>query len=449
MLPIIAVLLSFGAVYAYIPIIIIVILIAAAAGLSRGTDIFAIFGIGTLIGAGAVNKKGGFSSAFKTKNDLISRRANAGKFGSGLKKSTKGIAAFRAARAAATAKTAAAAARRTAIDSGGMMSAAAIAAAVKKAGGNRKYRKAYEKSLKEELHNFAAAGSPLAPGLKGVKGAAAGLGAAGAAGIAGAGAAGAAAAGKGTTDSEKSKWATRINAKEYLISEAKGMKEGQKYKSKTIIKPTSPEATVDILAVKANPRNLDENIRDAANKKDAKLYQKEQQAAWNELLRRSRKDESARTAVNGLLNIYGLEHPKANSNNAYVASGNRDQFVKTFEERYNNYKEAGWSPKKRREVREAEEAAWLKKTIDSDAGRGDSRLPKLDELYKRTDLARSLRNPGQDIYEAGSFSKAMKNKAKKVKEVTDSTGKPISNTTLEGSGWKKYYKETHKGKKKP
>ncbi len=39
-----------GAIYAFIPIVIIIILIAAAVGLSRGSDIFALFGIGTLIG---------------------------------------------------------------------------------------------------------------------------------------------------------------------------------------------------------------------------------------------------------------------------------------------------------------------------------------------------------------------------------------------------------------
>ncbi|MEM0147333.1 MAG: hypothetical protein QXF85_02680, partial [Candidatus Micrarchaeaceae archaeon] len=54
----IAVMLSFGAVNALIPIMIIVILIAAAAGLMRGYDLFAILGIGTLVGAGSMAKKG-------------------------------------------------------------------------------------------------------------------------------------------------------------------------------------------------------------------------------------------------------------------------------------------------------------------------------------------------------------------------------------------------------
>ena len=46
------VVLSFGGVYAFVPIVIIVILIAAAAGLSRGTSIFSAFGIGAIIGIG-------------------------------------------------------------------------------------------------------------------------------------------------------------------------------------------------------------------------------------------------------------------------------------------------------------------------------------------------------------------------------------------------------------
>ncbi len=55
MLPII---LSIGAIYAFIPIIVIIILIAAAAGLMRGTDIFALFGIGTLMGMASGIGKG-------------------------------------------------------------------------------------------------------------------------------------------------------------------------------------------------------------------------------------------------------------------------------------------------------------------------------------------------------------------------------------------------------
>ena len=44
------ILLSFGALYTFIPIIIIVILIAAAAGLSRGWDVFTLFGFAALVG---------------------------------------------------------------------------------------------------------------------------------------------------------------------------------------------------------------------------------------------------------------------------------------------------------------------------------------------------------------------------------------------------------------
>jgi len=57
-----AVVLSFGALYAFIPIIIIIILIAAAAGLSRGWDLFTLFGFAVITdfargaGRGAVGK---------------------------------------------------------------------------------------------------------------------------------------------------------------------------------------------------------------------------------------------------------------------------------------------------------------------------------------------------------------------------------------------------------
>ncbi len=44
------IILSFNAIYTLIPIIVIIILIAAAAGLSRGTDIFSLFGLGSLLG---------------------------------------------------------------------------------------------------------------------------------------------------------------------------------------------------------------------------------------------------------------------------------------------------------------------------------------------------------------------------------------------------------------
>ncbi|MGC8652107.1 MAG: hypothetical protein ACP5UH_02555 [Candidatus Micrarchaeia archaeon] len=68
MLVIAQVLLSIGAIYAFIPIIIILILIAAAAGLMRGTDIFAFFGIGTLMGMASGAGRGagkGFSGGNK------------------------------------------------------------------------------------------------------------------------------------------------------------------------------------------------------------------------------------------------------------------------------------------------------------------------------------------------------------------------------------------------
>ena len=54
---------SFGAVYAFVPIIIIVILIAAAAGLSRGMSIFSAFGIGAIIGIGGSFGGGGRGKA--------------------------------------------------------------------------------------------------------------------------------------------------------------------------------------------------------------------------------------------------------------------------------------------------------------------------------------------------------------------------------------------------
>ncbi|MGC8537861.1 MAG: hypothetical protein ACP5MZ_02650 [Candidatus Micrarchaeia archaeon] len=50
MLAIIPVLLSFNAIYVLIPVILIIILIAAAAGLTRGTDIFDLLGFGAIMG---------------------------------------------------------------------------------------------------------------------------------------------------------------------------------------------------------------------------------------------------------------------------------------------------------------------------------------------------------------------------------------------------------------
>ncbi|MCL4389117.1 hypothetical protein M1397_00695 [Candidatus Marsarchaeota archaeon] len=43
---------SIGAIYALIPLVVIIILIAAAVGLTRGTDIFALFGLGAIMGIG-------------------------------------------------------------------------------------------------------------------------------------------------------------------------------------------------------------------------------------------------------------------------------------------------------------------------------------------------------------------------------------------------------------
>jgi len=49
--------LSLGAIYAVIPIIIIIILILAARGAVSGTDLFAMFGINTLLGAQRVTTR--------------------------------------------------------------------------------------------------------------------------------------------------------------------------------------------------------------------------------------------------------------------------------------------------------------------------------------------------------------------------------------------------------
>jgi hypothetical protein len=90
-------LLSIGAIDALIPIIIIVILIAAAAGLSRGSDLFAILGFGTLIGMSQLGTKGGsitsgkgvyYSSRYRA--DLGGKTLNTGaKSGSVSQKGTK------------------------------------------------------------------------------------------------------------------------------------------------------------------------------------------------------------------------------------------------------------------------------------------------------------------------------------------------------------------------
>ena len=59
---IIPILLSFGAINALIPIIIILILIAAAGGIMRGYDLFALFGIGSLVGIGKTATKGSLAT---------------------------------------------------------------------------------------------------------------------------------------------------------------------------------------------------------------------------------------------------------------------------------------------------------------------------------------------------------------------------------------------------
>ncbi|MEM0154480.1 MAG: hypothetical protein QW814_01440 [Methanothrix sp.] len=83
MLWFIPVLLSFDLIEAIVPVIIILILIAAAAGLTRGTDIFALFGLGTIMG---------FANA------------GSGRVGKGLKGTRYGADAMKRGRAAGKAK---------------------------------------------------------------------------------------------------------------------------------------------------------------------------------------------------------------------------------------------------------------------------------------------------------------------------------------------------------
>ncbi|MGC8647945.1 MAG: hypothetical protein ACP5SJ_00400 [Candidatus Micrarchaeia archaeon] len=70
--------LSIGAIPALIPIIIIIILIAAAAGLVRGKDLFALFGIGTLIGLSSGIGRG------STGKGLVGRSYGKGRGGRGF-----------------------------------------------------------------------------------------------------------------------------------------------------------------------------------------------------------------------------------------------------------------------------------------------------------------------------------------------------------------------------
>ncbi len=75
----IPVLLSLGALNALVPVIIILILIAAAAGLSRGTDLFALFGVGAMIGMGAGFTQGrGGAAANRLKYNNAARKRYGG-----------------------------------------------------------------------------------------------------------------------------------------------------------------------------------------------------------------------------------------------------------------------------------------------------------------------------------------------------------------------------------
>ena len=62
----ISIILSIGAINAFIPLIIILILIVAAAGLMRGYNIFALFGIGVLLGGAGKATLAGKNVASKT-----------------------------------------------------------------------------------------------------------------------------------------------------------------------------------------------------------------------------------------------------------------------------------------------------------------------------------------------------------------------------------------------
>lgn len=424
----IPVLLSFGAIYAYIPVIVIVILIAAAAGLSRGTSIFAIFGIGSLMGIGATKKGQGFGGAFKTKNDLSSRTAAPKKIvGKLSKKASTGLGTLREnfLKNRADART-----LKKAGKAGGVAGAGAVAGQLLQRPNLKGGANVAGSNGPNGLGVGKVAGStPVAPGVMGAGG-----------------------KGVGTNGPKKSKWATRVNANEYLISEARGMKEYHKYyapgKSKTVIRPNSAEATTELLAFKANPNNLNQNLSGASSKKEARVYHKEQQAAWDELVRRSGKDQEARKAVSALLNEHGLAHPNRHRE-LYAASGESDTYNKIFDERYKKYKDVGWSPSARRKIKNEEEKDWLKRNLEDDAAGRPRRNPDLDEIYRWPNFARNIRSPEQDMHSYGSFAHQMKEKAKKVREAQPTNGKTAeTTTTLTGSGWKDYYKETHNGKKK-
>jgi len=73
----ISIILSIGAINAFIPLIIILILIVAAAGLMRGYNIFALFGIGVLLGGAGKATLAGKNAAIKTEGvraGLITRK---------------------------------------------------------------------------------------------------------------------------------------------------------------------------------------------------------------------------------------------------------------------------------------------------------------------------------------------------------------------------------------
>ena len=90
--------LSVGAIYALVPIVIIIILIAAAVGLTRGSDLFAVFGIGTLlglrgtIGAGSAGKgmSRGPTIPKSTLKDFKGQGAKVGAGARGVQKYRKG-----------------------------------------------------------------------------------------------------------------------------------------------------------------------------------------------------------------------------------------------------------------------------------------------------------------------------------------------------------------------
>lgn len=90
---------SIGAIYALIPIVIIVLLIAASVGLSRGSSVFAILGIGALVDYGGTIGRGGSGRAISAGPRMNPKGLKG--VGSKLTASHKGAKAALAARAAA------------------------------------------------------------------------------------------------------------------------------------------------------------------------------------------------------------------------------------------------------------------------------------------------------------------------------------------------------------